>query len=55
MKTAYTGDCLEKWPVVVLVAKNNVKGGTVKGFATFERTDGIKRGPSTAGPSRPRR
>ncbi|MEU8530156.1 SCO0930 family lipoprotein [Streptomyces sp. NPDC048629] len=42
MKTACTGACLEKWPVVAPVAKNDVKGITTKGFVTFARPDGIK-------------
>ena len=42
MKTACTGACLEKWPVVAPVEKNDTKGITKKGFVTFARPDGIK-------------
>ncbi|MET7367782.1 SCO0930 family lipoprotein [Streptomyces sp. NPDC005566] len=42
MKTACTGECLKKWPVVSPVAKNDVEGVTTKGFVTFDRPDGIK-------------
>lgn len=42
MKTACTGACLDKWPVVAPVAKNDVEGVTTKGFVTFDRPDGIK-------------
>lgn len=42
MKTACTGDCLEKWPVVAPMAKNAVDGVTTKGFVTFDRPDGVK-------------
>ncbi|WP_326702250.1 SCO0930 family lipoprotein [Streptomyces cyaneofuscatus] len=42
MKTACTGDCLKKWPVVAPVSKNSVEGVTKKGFVTFDRPDGIK-------------
>ncbi len=42
MKTACTGACLEKWPVVSPVEKNDVEGVTTKGFVTFDRPDGIK-------------
>lgn len=42
MKSACTGDCLKKWPVVEPVAKNDVEGITTKGFVTFDRPDGIK-------------
>ncbi|MFE5486014.1 SCO0930 family lipoprotein [Streptomyces sp. NPDC056527] len=42
MKTACTGACLEKWPVVAPVEKNDTKGITKKGFVTFNRPDGIK-------------
>lgn len=42
MKTACTGDCLKKWPVVSPVEKNDVKGVTTKGFGTFNRPDGFK-------------
>ncbi|MEV7085262.1 SCO0930 family lipoprotein [Streptomyces sp. NPDC093085] len=42
MKTACTGECLDKWPVVAPVDKNDVDGVTTKGFVTFDRPDGIK-------------
>ncbi|MCM2389540.1 SCO0930 family lipoprotein [Streptomyces albipurpureus] len=42
MKTACTGDCLQKWPVVAPVDKNSTKGILKKGFVTFNRPDGIK-------------
>ncbi|MEU2183480.1 SCO0930 family lipoprotein [Streptomyces thermolilacinus] len=42
MKTACTGDCLEKWPLVAPVAKNDTEGITTKGYVTFERPDGKK-------------
>ncbi|MFJ2556202.1 MULTISPECIES: SCO0930 family lipoprotein [unclassified Streptomyces] len=42
MKTACTGACLDKWPVVAPVSKNDVDGVTTKGFVTFDRPDGIK-------------
>ncbi|WP_411080152.1 SCO0930 family lipoprotein [Streptomyces sp. cmx-18-6] len=42
MKTACTGDCLKKWPVVAPVSKNSVEGITKKGFVTFDRPDGVK-------------
>ncbi|MFF8841811.1 SCO0930 family lipoprotein [Streptomyces sp. NPDC015127] len=42
MKTACTGDCLEKWPVVEPVDKNDTVGILKKGFVTFDRPDGIK-------------
>jgi predicted lipoprotein with Yx(FWY)xxD motif len=42
MKTACTGECLDKWPVVAPVAKNDVDGVTTKGFVVFSRPDGIK-------------
>lgn len=42
MKSACTGDCLEKWPVVPPVQKNDVDGVTTKGFVTFNRPDGIQ-------------
>ncbi|WP_228980819.1 SCO0930 family lipoprotein [Streptomyces sp. DH12] len=40
MKTACTGACLEKWPVVEPVAKADTEGITTKGYVTFERPDG---------------
>ncbi|MBL1292060.1 SCO0930 family lipoprotein [Streptomyces sp. NPDC057067] len=42
MKSACTGDCLKKWPVVAPVPKNDVDGVTTKGFVTFDRPDGIQ-------------
>ncbi|MFB8026928.1 SCO0930 family lipoprotein [Streptomyces sp. NPDC056465] len=42
MKSACTGDCLKKWPVVPPVKKNEVAGVTTKGFVTFNRPDGIQ-------------
>lgn len=41
MKSACTGDCLKKWPVVSPVAKNDAEGVTMKGYVTFNRPDGI--------------
>jgi predicted lipoprotein with Yx(FWY)xxD motif len=41
MKTACTGECLEKWPVVEPVEKNDTVGILKKGFVTFDRPDGI--------------
>ncbi|MFD5100817.1 SCO0930 family lipoprotein [Streptomyces albidochromogenes] len=42
MKTACTGACLEKWPVVPPVEKNDTEGILKKGFVVFDRPDGIK-------------
>ncbi|MET9375400.1 SCO0930 family lipoprotein [Streptomyces sp. NPDC002992] len=42
MKSACTGACLEKWPVVAPVDKNDIEGITKKGFVTFDRPDGVK-------------
>ncbi|MGW2564578.1 SCO0930 family lipoprotein [Streptomyces sp. NPDC001514] len=42
MKTACTGACLEKWPVVSPVDKNDAEGILKKGFVTFDRPDGIQ-------------
>ncbi len=43
MKTACTGACLEKWPVVEPVEKNSIDAAILKkGFVTFDRPDGIK-------------
>ncbi|MFG2589584.1 SCO0930 family lipoprotein [Streptomyces sp. NPDC048438] len=42
MKSACTGECLKKWPVVGPVEKNDVEGVTTKGFVTFDRPDGVK-------------
>ncbi|MGW8995522.1 SCO0930 family lipoprotein [Streptomyces zhihengii] len=41
MKTACTGACLEKWPVVEPVEKNDTVGILKTGFVTFDRPDGI--------------
>ncbi|MFF3749427.1 SCO0930 family lipoprotein [Streptomyces sp. NPDC002018] len=42
MSSACTGACLEKWPVVAPVDKNDTEGIIKKGFVTFDRPDGIK-------------
>ncbi|MFF8275823.1 SCO0930 family lipoprotein [Streptomyces lateritius] len=42
MKTACVGPCLEKWPVVAPVDKNDTEGISTKGYVTFSRPDGIK-------------
>ncbi|MEV0964823.1 SCO0930 family lipoprotein [Streptomyces sp. NPDC049910] len=42
MKTACTGACLEKWPVIAPVDANDTVGILKKGFVTFDRPDGIK-------------
>ncbi|GAA3367808.1 SCO0930 family lipoprotein [Streptomyces sannanensis] len=42
MKTACTGACLEKWPVVAPVDTNDTEGVIKKGFVVFDRPDGIK-------------
>lgn len=42
MKTACTGDCLKKWPVVAPVDKNDTQGILKEGYVTFDRPDGIK-------------
>ncbi|GAA4890704.1 SCO0930 family lipoprotein [Streptomyces coeruleoprunus] len=42
MKTACTGACLEKWPVVAPVDKNDTEGISTKGYVTFNRPDGKK-------------
>ncbi|MDN3295863.1 SCO0930 family lipoprotein [Streptomyces ficellus] len=42
MKTACTGECLEKWPVVAPVDKNDTEGISTKGYVTFSRPDGLK-------------
>jgi predicted lipoprotein with Yx(FWY)xxD motif len=42
MKTACTGECLKKWPVVAPVDKNDTKGILKKGYVTFNRPDGIE-------------
>ncbi|RFU88103.1 hypothetical protein DY218_03025 [Streptomyces triticagri] len=41
MKSACTGDCLKKWPVVEPVSKNDTDGILKKGFVTFDRPDGL--------------
>ncbi|GFH37979.1 SCO0930 family lipoprotein [Streptomyces pacificus] len=42
MKTACTGACLEKWPVIAPVNADDTVGILKKGFVTFDRPDGIK-------------
>ncbi|MEU3046682.1 MULTISPECIES: SCO0930 family lipoprotein [unclassified Streptomyces] len=42
MKSACTDACLEKWPVVEPVDKNDTEGILKKGFVTFDRPDGIQ-------------
>ncbi|PRH79233.1 hypothetical protein C6N75_10660 [Streptomyces solincola] len=42
MKTACTGACLKKWPVVAPVDKNDTEGVSTKGNVTFARPDGLK-------------
>ncbi|MBC9713821.1 hypothetical protein H9Y04_14715 [Streptomyces sp. TRM66268-LWL] len=42
MKSACTGDCLENWPVVEPVDKNDTEGILKKGFVTFDRPDGLQ-------------
>ncbi len=42
MKSACTGECLENWPVVEPVDKNDTEGITKKGFVVFDRPDGLK-------------
>ncbi|KUF13620.1 SCO0930 family lipoprotein [Streptomyces silvensis] len=42
MKSACTGACLKKWPVVEPVDKNDTLGILKKGFVTFDRPDGQK-------------
>ncbi|MEV5976541.1 SCO0930 family lipoprotein [Streptomyces sp. NPDC052114] len=42
MKSACTGACLDKWPVVAPVGKNDTKGILKKGFVVFDRPDGKK-------------
>ncbi|MEU8518671.1 SCO0930 family lipoprotein [Streptomyces sp. NBC_01216] len=42
MKSACVGACLEKWPVVAPVDKNDTEGISKKGFVTFNRPDGVK-------------
>ncbi|GAA3308978.1 hypothetical protein GCM10020295_72410 [Streptomyces cinereospinus] len=48
MKTACTGECLEKWPVVAPVDADDTKGidlqGSTpnRGYVVFDRPDGIE-------------
>ncbi|MGW0551135.1 SCO0930 family lipoprotein [Streptomyces altiplanensis] len=42
MKTACTGACLDKWPVVPPVGKNDTDGILKKGFVVFDRPDGVQ-------------
>ncbi|MFF9040345.1 SCO0930 family lipoprotein [Streptomyces sp. NPDC014892] len=42
MSTKCVGDCLDKWPVVAPVDKNDTKGILLKGYTVFDRPDGIK-------------
>lgn len=42
MKSACTGECLKKWPVVAPVPKNDTEGIMKKGFVVFDRPDGVK-------------
>ncbi|MBO0517229.1 hypothetical protein J0695_36535, partial [Streptomyces beijiangensis] len=42
MKSACTGACLDKWPVLAPVAKSDTAGIIKKGFVTFNRPDGLK-------------
>ncbi|MFC7309642.1 SCO0930 family lipoprotein [Streptomyces monticola] len=42
MKSACTGDCLENWPVVQPVEKNDTEGVLKKGFVVFDRPDGVR-------------
>ncbi|MEV6793542.1 SCO0930 family lipoprotein [Streptomyces sp. NPDC051320] len=42
MKSACTGACLSKWPVVAPVPKDQTAGIIKKGFVTFNRPDGLK-------------
>ncbi|WP_438290059.1 SCO0930 family lipoprotein [Streptomyces sp. HUAS TT7] len=50
MKSACTGACLQKWPVVAPVDKTNTKGIALKGFVTFDRPDGVKQQSITCWP-----
>ncbi|MEU9099830.1 SCO0930 family lipoprotein [Streptomyces sp. NPDC048361] len=50
MKSACTGACLQKWPAVAPVAKNDTKGIALKGFVTFDRPDGVKQQSITCWP-----
>ncbi|EKX66497.1 hypothetical protein Sipo8835_13435 [Streptomyces ipomoeae] len=42
MSTKCTGACLDKWPVVAPVDKNDTKNILLKGYTVFDRPDGIK-------------
>ncbi|MGW0562238.1 SCO0930 family lipoprotein [Streptomyces sp. NPDC003016] len=42
MKTACTGACLDKWPAVPPVGKNDTDGILKKGFVVFDRPDGVR-------------
>ncbi|MFM9369885.1 SCO0930 family lipoprotein [Streptomyces sp. Da 82-17] len=42
MKSACTGACLDNWPVVEPVDKNDTEGVLKKGFTVFDRPDGIR-------------
>lgn len=42
MKSACTGACLDKWPVVAPLDIKDTKGIIKKGFVTFNRPDGLK-------------
>ncbi|MCX5386913.1 SCO0930 family lipoprotein [Streptomyces sp. NBC_00083] len=50
MKSACTGACLQKWPAVAPVAKNDTTGIALKGFVTFDRPDGVKQQSITCWP-----
>ncbi|WP_167151969.1 SCO0930 family lipoprotein [Streptomyces sp. MBT27] len=50
MKSACTGACLQKWPAVAPVGKNDTKGIALKGFVTFDRPDGVKQQSITCWP-----
>ncbi|MFD3515591.1 SCO0930 family lipoprotein [Streptomyces sp. NPDC058657] len=41
MKSACTGECLKKWPVVAPVPANDAEGILKKGFVVFDRPDGV--------------
>lgn len=42
MSTKCTGACLDKWPVVAPVDKNDTEGILLKGYTVFDRPDGFK-------------
>ncbi|MFH8618869.1 SCO0930 family lipoprotein [Streptomyces sp. NPDC017979] len=42
MKSACTGECLQRWPVVAPVDERDIRGITRKGYVTFDRPDGVK-------------